>query len=67
MMHIACFFAIFERLLMSAALLTTFCAVPSAGEDRVLVKREERLERCAPERVELHPELFEEFYGDARD
>ena len=26
-----------------------------AGEDRVLVKREERLERCAPERVECIP------------
>jgi len=36
-----------------------------AGEDRVLVEREECLERCAPERVELHPELFEELDGYA--
>jgi len=37
-----------------------------AGEDRMLVEREERLERCAPERVELHPELLKKIDRNAR-
>ena len=36
------------------------------SEDRVLVKREKGLERCAPECLELYPELLKKIDGDAR-